>query len=94
MTNAERFKTAPERRDAYQEFVRQNGETVEEFFWLELEYKVELKPCPFCGGEAKRSHQWTNSGSNPVVRCKQCGAMTELCKTGDEAIGAWNRRTP
>ena len=60
--------------------------------------KVELKSCPFCGGEAVI---YVNDGV--MVICKECGAMTKcLCdettqgRPTGSAIGsvvdAWNRR--
>ena len=54
----------------------------------------ELKPCPFCGGEAKcydyaptwaTTHKW-------VVECSICGANIPIYKIKEEAIEAWNRR--
>lgn len=47
----------------------------------------ELKPCPFCGGEAiliKGYFCW--------VRCDYCGAETVAETSTTEAIAAWNRR--
>lgn len=42
----------------------------------------EMKPCPFCGGEAERPHPEEPHGG--MVQCKCCGA---------EAFGPkWNRR--
>lgn len=60
---------------------------------------VELKPCPFCGGEAK-----VITGScwlwQHAVECKDCGANTGY-KSGispsvakNKAVEAWNRREP
>lgn len=51
----------------------------------------ELKPCPFCGGEAEllivpnREAEW-------VVKClnKCCNQFPRASK--EEAINAWNRR--
>lgn len=51
----------------------------------------ELKPCPFCGGEAK-SHK-TDIGpgyQTSSVKCKRCPA--EVAKSGLDAEAAWNRR--
>lgn len=49
----------------------------------------ELKPCPFCGGEAfinlERDCRW--------VECRKCGAMGYVEIGGEaEAIEAWNMR--
>lgn len=47
----------------------------------------ELKPCPFCWGEAEilgRAYCW--------VRCKSCGVETKGFKNRTPAIEAWNRR--
>lgn len=87
MTNAERFKTARERRKAYQMFVRQNKENVEEFFWLDLEYKETLKKCPFCGGTAI-----LHTAVLPYIRCDNCSIQTITYNTPEEAVAAWNRR--
>ena len=62
MTNQELYKTAESRRKAYNEFCDRH-ECVTcplsskdyydcQFDWLELPADVQLKPCPFCGGEA------------------------------------------
>ena len=61
--------------------------------------KIELKPCPFCGGEAGI---YANEGV--VVICKKCGAMSKrftdvylkgglTCNAVDSAVESWNRRT-
>lgn len=49
----------------------------------------ELKPCPFCGGEA------IVSGCDDTlwsVICKKCAASIDYNETKQEAIEAWNRR--
>lgn len=56
--------------------------------------KVELKPCPFCGGRAETS----SYSGNPVLWCKTdgCEALMggeEYCGTEDELVSSWNRRT-
>lgn len=54
----------------------------------------ELKPCPFCGGEARISHNMT--GSDSWVICSSCyvycPADTSREFTEAEAIDAWNTR--
>lgn len=65
----------------------------------------ELKPCPFCGGEARIQYGYPNQqkqGRRMVfVKCRECKAKTETvyqlpfvawndCKRW--AIAAWNRR--
>lgn len=57
-----------------------------------------LKPCPFCGGEA-RAFFCEESGTYDV-QCQQCGALPFLgrrrgsgrFKSMDDVIAAWNRR--
>lgn len=59
---------------------------------------IELKPCPFCGGEARTGyaiHDYNRWG----VRCTKCSATVEVeewrgeLDTEENAIKAWNRRT-
>ena len=52
---------------------------------------TELKPCPFCSGEAEMLNYSENEW---LVRCKECDGMVERWrKTEVEAIEQWNRRT-
>ena len=59
---------------------------------------MELKPCPFCGGEAEIE----NNGYFVDVSCKDmnCRGFADCLKYKNEvgaiakAIDAWNRRTP
>jgi hypothetical protein len=49
----------------------------------------ELKPCPFCGGEA------AFLGTTCTIKCKQCGGAfiaTNPVMTRIETAAAWNRR--
>ena len=48
----------------------------------------ELKPCPFCGGEAVGMC----GGVQQYVRCYCCNTEGPTCDTKQEAIEAWNRR--
>lgn len=58
---------------------------------------IELKPCPFCGGEAKlisyHASMWIDNPTDSFVKCKDCGATTiHYFPTEEKAIEAWNRR--
>lgn len=50
----------------------------------------ELKPCPFCGGEAKICG--TREIGMSWIACKSCIGQTTCYDTEEEAIEAWNRR--
>jgi Lar family restriction alleviation protein len=55
---------------------------------------IELKKCPFCGGEATVGANEYYDGANTFyIYCTSCGVqqMTTKIRT-DEAIAAWNRR--
>lgn len=91
MLNSEKFKSAEERRAAYENYCEECGKKhmalTDEFGWLDLEYKEVVKSCPFCGGEAILYKAWI-----PYVRCDKCGTQTTAYQTPDDAIAAWNRR--
>jgi Lar family restriction alleviation protein len=54
---------------------------------------AELKPCPFCGGEAKiRDFTIVDLEPEIDVFCTNCGGQTFVYGTEEEAIEAWNRR--
>lgn len=60
-----------------------------------IENKAELKPCPFCGGEADifTSVEVGYLGSNKfTVRCGNCFCGTGNYKDIARAKEAWNRR--
>lgn len=50
----------------------------------------ELKPCPFCGGEAKlyKAKSW-----EIFVECTSCHTDSAIFYDVEKAIEAWNRRT-
>lgn len=63
----------------------------------------ELKPCPFCGGEAETEGQRNYMGNDfrSIVICRKCGAQIRRDGTVSvadlvykQAIEAWNTRKP
>lgn len=50
----------------------------------------ELKPCPFCGGEATRVNNLIPKEWHVV--CLECDASTGFCETEQGAVTTWNRR--
>ena len=71
----------------------------------ENKLNLQLKPCPFCGGEAKFLHgyprQQRNGVKSALVQCKSCGCKTPTftqlpyqaykdCET--YVVNLWNRR--
>lgn len=92
MTNAEKFRTALERRNAYQEYVRKSGDVVGKFGWLELEYKEELLPCPFCGSTPVMANNMESMKSlSYYVKCV-CGARFASALSTSAAAEMWNKR--
>lgn len=60
--------------------------------------KIKLKPCPFCGGEAKfgtveKLFAYGSSEELECVFCSKCAATIEVDENPD-AIAAWNTRKP
>lgn len=54
---------------------------------------VELKPCPFCGMDAKIIREADEDGDRfYYVYCLGCDSATAGYGTREESIAAWNRR--
>lgn len=54
---------------------------------------TDLKPCPFCGGEASTNSSRFDSVSIVYnTSCMSCSSGTSEYLTEKEAIDAWNRR--
>lgn len=49
----------------------------------------DLKPCPFCGGEARIGKIY---GDAWTVECTECGIQSGCYDTESEAIEAWDHR--
>lgn len=54
----------------------------------------ELKPCPFCGGEAKKQEVKTTILGDTYwgIKCTKCNCGTVGYLNYNYAIKAWNRR--
>lgn len=57
-----------------------------------IEKAKELKNCPFCGGDAEL-HKY-EYGTDVIVNCKGCDIQQGIYWHKDDAIKAWNTRTP
>lgn len=59
---------------------------------------MELKPCPFCGGEAEweyrewNRHDETGDDGTGWARCTNRGCGAQIFDDRDSAIERWNRR--
>lgn len=58
--------------------------------------EIKLKPCPFCGGEAKIIGERVNNKELYLVKCRDndCDVQpfTDSFRSMDRAIKAWNTR--
>lgn len=91
MTNGEKFKTAEERRKAYNKYTLNNSSVIDEFSWLGFEFVEELKSCPFCGCDKVKVTS-VFEGSPYYVLCTKCKAHSSIFHTIETAVAAWNRR--
>ena len=58
--------------------------------YYDNERKTNLKPCPFCGGNAEPKHDpFLNYWK---IYCPHCGIYTQTWRTYDGAREHWNRR--
>ena len=57
---------------------------------LEGGIMTELKPCPFCGGEAEIFV--SDVTDRALVYCRGCDAQIQMKPNEEEAIEAWNKR--
>jgi hypothetical protein len=62
--------------------------------------ETKLLPCPFCGGPAMLKEDISYKTGKPTglwwVQCDPCDTFPDACwhKPKDEAVAAWNTRTP
>jgi Lar family restriction alleviation protein len=65
---------------------------------MEAKMSDELKPCPFCGGKAELRIRDVNMPKEFQVRCNgftcKVRPETDLFIEREDAIAAWNKRTP
>lgn len=58
--------------------------------------RVALKPCPFCGGEAKRftiGDDEPNNAGGDVISCTRCGASSHVeFGRKENLVSRWNTR--
>ena len=90
-TNADRFRAMS--NEEQQSFVRGFWEIEDFADWLQQpadgDDHAYLKPCPFCGGEAKLLHPCDGVH---LVQCTCCGCGTTYTRTEIGAVRIWNRR--
>ena len=104
MLNSEKFKSAEERFKEFKKFCKDrncencpcqgliNGSTKKcTFEWLDLEYKEEVKSCPFCGDESVNIFKSIDRNIW-YASCNKCGVRTEGDTSEELAIATWNRR--
>lgn len=104
MRNADKYKTAESRADAYNKYCyrKECSECkLNKFnkkyrvdccmaFWLELEAEEEdtIMPCPFCGGAVSKHERIGDP--DVYIECKKCGYRSRYYYDMDSAIDAHN----
>ena len=53
---------------------------------------ASLKPCPFCGGEARLYRLEMEYTYYNIVACPDCRVWTRWFASKNDAISAWNTR--
>lgn len=58
-----------------------------------LDAQDAVKPCPFCGGEAKfKGKHFLEEPSRYWIECRECHASMESVDDMEKTIAAWNKR--
>lgn len=55
-------------------------------------HEIELKPCPFCGGDAEMRHGKHQGLDTCYVGCLYCGARSDYEHGEENAAELWNGR--
>ena len=104
MTNGEKFQTPKERAREYKKYCSSHGMGCNKcplnkfssvrcpYEWLNLEYKEEVKKCPFCGGKARIASDIHEGIEYHRVECTKCYCCTSGKLSLDRAIEVWNWR--
>ena len=56
--------------------------------------RIDLAPCPFCGGKASVCVDTVNNKTFFAVICESCGIISQASDDENEVVAAWNKRTP
>ena len=54
--------------------------------------ELDLKPCPFCGGEVKMIRFCDAYELTYMIECKKCRATSNMLDTQQEFADVWNTR--